>query len=227
MANKPIVYSDLLVQNFQKMSIFSGLSVSDLRTVAEFGTPVHFKMGKTIFHESDILQSVYIIADGKVKIYKQTTDGRFVALDIFNTGDILGDIAVFAGRPCAVAAQAMCSTLLIAFKPENMLTLMSQYPSISVNIIVKIAKRLRTANDAVIDMLSCRVDNRIAKILHLLHKEFGVNLPTSHQDIADMAGTTRETASRALEQMKASGLLDYKKNGELVLLNLTKLQQYQ
>jgi len=225
MVNKTDISLNTIISKMRELDIFKKIPTANLAEIAELAVPLFFKPGQTIFREDDILHSVYVIVDGRVKIYKQTSGGRFIALDILSQG-ALGDVSVFAEQPCAVAAEAMDDVVLLSFSLETMLKVINKNPTVAIYIIVGMAKRGRIVEDAITDMLSYGATNRVVKVLCMMNNEFGSTLIVSHQDVADMAGTTRETASRVLEKMKTEGIVDYKKDGKLHILNCNNLERF-
>jgi len=216
----------VLLLSLRRLPLFAGVVDADLEHLAEKSITRHYNTGEIILREGDIQRSLMLILEGRVKVFKQTSCGRFIALDIMGRGEMIGDIAVFANKPCEISAEVMERVMVMVIDKEDFLAILHKHPNVAVYILSTIAQRARAMEESITDMLAYGVTNRVVKVLRMLNQEFGNKLPMTHQDIADMAGTTRETASRTLERMKDAGILSYNRSDRIILLDTANLEGF-
>jgi CRP/FNR family transcriptional regulator/CRP/FNR family cyclic AMP-dependent transcriptional regulator len=214
-----------------KVPIFSCLSSMDLKAICRIMIMKKFKAGEVIVHEDDNEgQTFFVIASGRVHVAVITSEGKSAILATLSPGDFFGEMAMLDGEPrsASVIASEEC-TLLMLYR-KMFLDIMQRYPKITIQILVEMSKRLRRANKHINTLSLMSVYGRVADVLLQLGKEQGErikdmivipNRPT-HQIIAEMAGTSRETVSRVLSQLQKKHyiVIDGKK---LVILNEEKL----
>jgi len=211
--------------------LFSGLSASDRGALCKMMIFKRFDAGQTIVHEDDDQgQTFFIILSGLVHVAVMTSEGKNAVLATLKRGDFFGEMALLDGEPrsASVIAAQQCELFLLYRKV--FLDILQRYPKIGVHLLVEMSKRLRRANRHINTLSMMSVYGRVADVLLQLAKEQGQrvssmiiipNRPT-HQLIADMAGTSRETVSRILSQLQKKHYIaiDGKK---LVILNEKKL----
>jgi len=214
-----------------KVPLFSCLSPMDRQAICRILIPKSFSPGEVIVHEDDDEgQSFFVILSGMVHVAVITSEGKSAILATLKPGDFFGEMAMLDGEPrsASVIASEKCS-LLIMYR-KMFLDILQRYPKITIQILVEMSKRLRRANKHINTLSLMSVYGRVADVLLSLAKDQGErvremivipNRPT-HQVIADMAGTSRETVSRILSQLQKKHyiVIDGKK---MVILNEEKL----
>jgi CRP/FNR family transcriptional regulator/CRP/FNR family cyclic AMP-dependent transcriptional regulator len=211
--------------------LFSCLSSMDRSAVCKIMIPRTFTANEVIVHEDDDEgQTFFILVSGKVHVAVFTTEGKSAILATLKPGDFFGEMAMLDGEPrsASVIASEQC-TLLMLYR-KMFIDILQRYPKITIQILIEMSRRLRRANRHINTLSLMSVYGRVADVLLQLAKEQGQRLrnmvvipnrPT-HQVIADMAGTSRETVSRIMSQLQKKHYLvvDGKK---LVILNEEKL----
>jgi CRP/FNR family transcriptional regulator/CRP/FNR family cyclic AMP-dependent transcriptional regulator len=211
--------------------LFSCLSSMDRSAVCKIMIPRTFSANEVIVHEDDDeSQTFFILVSGKVHVAVFTTEGKSAVLATLKPGDFFGEMAMLDGEPrsASVIASEQC-TLLMLYR-KMFIDILQRYPKITIQILIEMSRRLRRANRHINTLSLMSVYGRVADVLLQLAKEEGQRLrnmivipnrPT-HQVIADMAGTSRETVSRIMSQLQKKHYLvvDGKK---LVILNEEKL----
>lgn len=211
--------------------LFSCLSSMDRSAVCKIMIPRTFSAHEVIVHEDDDEgQTFFILVSGKVHVAVFTTEGKSAILATLKPGDFFGEMAMLDGEPrsASVIASEQC-TLLMLYR-KMFIDILQRYPKITIQILIEMSRRLRRANRHINTLSLMSVYGRVADVLLQLAKEQGQRLrnmivipnrPT-HQVIADMAGTSRETVSRIMSQLQKKHYLvaDGKK---LVILNEEKL----
>ncbi len=211
------------VNILQESLIFSGLNDRELAELAGMATERSFMPGEFVFWEDDAPNWFYVVMEGKVKILKHSPLGKEFIIAFFSPGEMFGEVAVFENKPYPASAQAVVKTKVLAINSQNFLSFLAAYPAVALRIISILGGRLRDAQNRLRDLAVERVEQRLAKILLMLFSKFGDTLPFTRQEIADMSGTTTETAIRVLSRLK-DGSIIRSTRGKIIILDETKLR---
>lgn len=202
-------------QFLHQTPIFSDLSDAELEDIVPHVVKRGLRKDTVVFHEGDPAAAFYIMKAGRVKMYKVSRDGREQVLAILGDGQIFGDVPTFDGGPYPASAATMVDSEIFLIRREDFQELVRRHPEIALKIIRVLGSRLRQALELVRDLSFKQVPHRLAGLLLKLGQEYGqetdaglvINLPLSRQDLADIAGTSRETVTRELKKMEREGLL--------------------
>ena len=211
--------SQLLKRSF----IFSGSSEEELAELAGLAARRSFVQGEFVFWEGDAPDSFYIVIEGRVKVLKHSSLGKEFIIAFFGPGEIFGEVAVFQDRPYPASAQAAADTKVLRIRREDFLSFVAQRPQVVLRIISVLGERLRDAQGRLKDLAGERVEQRLARTLLMLSAKLGATLPFTRQEIADMAGTTTETAIRFISRLKDGGIIRSAR-GSITILDKTKLR---
>ncbi len=187
--------------------VFSGLSGDDLDELAEIAVERSFDSGEFVFWDGDPPDSFYVLAEGKIKVLKHASSGKEFIIAFFGPGEMFGEVAVFENRPFPASAQAAEPAKVLAIGRERFLSFLAQRPEVALRIIYVLGGRLRDAQGRLRDIAGERVEQRIAGILLMLSARLGPTLPFTRQEIADMSGTTTETAIRVMSRLSKEGVV--------------------
>ena len=184
--------------------------------------------------EGDPARWFYVVRSGHVKIVRHSKTGKDVVLEFLGPGEIFGGVAVIEKRPYPAAAQTTEPTVVLKIPAEPMIALAERHPALIKEMALLIGRRLRAAHDSVTSLAVDPVEARLAAALLRLAKREGkrdektgaVALPLrlSRQSLADMTGTTVETAIRTISRWLKDGLL-VDEGGQLVLTDLEELSE--
>jgi len=199
----------------QSVPIFSELSPSDLNKIAERMIQRAYTKGQMILLEDDLGQTFFVIAEGSVKITRLSDAGREVILAMLGESDFFGEMSLLdgAGRSANVVALEASEVLTLA--RNDFLDILQQYPKISISLLEELTQRIRKSDQQIESLSLSDVEQRIGITLIRLAEELGTikqgsvkikNLPYQ-QDIANMAGTSRETVSRTFKLLEEKGLV--------------------
>jgi CRP/FNR family transcriptional regulator len=211
------------VEIFKRSLIFSSLEQEEVVALSKLAVERSFKSGEFIFWEGDTSNWFYILAEGRVKAVKHTASGKEFIIAFFGPGEIFGEVAVFEGKPYPATAQALTDTKVFGVKTEDFLQFLSKRPGIALGIINVLAGRLRDAQGRLKDFAGERVEQRLARILLMLSSKLGTELPFTRQEIADMAGTTTETAIRIMSRLTKDGVIRSER-GSITIQDIVKLK---
>ncbi len=201
----------------KSLSTFSSLKDSDIKEIAKYFHEEHYKKNEYIFFEGDEEPGMYIVVDGIVKLTKETADGKTVILRLTTPGEFFGWLTVGESKPeSTYTAQALVDTKVLHISNADFLRLLVKYPAIAVRITCDASKMLLEAYDRLKSLAAEKVEGRIATLLLELAKKIGkrengkyvINAPITRQDIAEMAGTTVETAIRIISKWKKEGIVN-------------------
>ena len=210
---------DILKQSF----IFSSLNEDELAELAGLAAERSLTPGEFIFWDGDAPERFYIVAEGKVKVLKHSSLGKEFIIAFFGPGEMFGEVAVFENKPYPASAQAVVETKVAGIKGEDFLSFLANRPQVALRIINVLGGRLRDAQGRLRDLAGERVEQRLASVLLMLSAKLGSTLPFTRQEIAEMAGTTTETAIRVMSHLKDRGIIRSVR-GEVIILDEEKLR---
>jgi CRP-like cAMP-binding protein len=200
-------YLDHKIEVFRKSSRFAHLNEKELRKIAALATTSHFKKHQLIFHEQDPPRFFYIVQHGRVKLFRRSMSGKnFVAL-VASPSNSLDSYVLFEGKAHDLSAQAMDDVTVLRIKREEYLSFVNEHPSIAIKSVDMLARVLNSAYERIIDLIGERVEQRVHNILIMLYSKFGTTLLFTCEEIADLSGTTTETAIRVLSKLRKSGVI--------------------
>ena len=211
------------VEALSKSLIFTELNQEELIELAGLATERRLMPSEYAFWDGDSPDWFYIVAQGKVKVLKHSSTGKEFIIAFFGPGEMFGEVAVFEGKPYPASAQASVQSTILGIKRDTFLTFLTKHPQGALRIIGVLGGRLRDAQERLTTMAGERVEQRLAKVLLMLHSRLGPTLPFTRQDIADMAGTTLETTIRVLSRLRDGGII-HSVRGEIAILYKTKLR---
>ena len=210
-------------QIIKNSPILSSLSDDELGELADLAIERSFVSNEFIFWDGDAPEWFYIVAEGKVKVLKHSSLGKEFIIAFFGPGEMFGEVAVFENKPYPASAQAVVGTKVVGVRTEDLLSFLANHPQVAMRIISVLGGRLRDAQSRLRDFAGERVEQRLASVLLMLSAKLGLILPFTRQEIADMAGTTTETAIRVMSHLKDRGIIRSVR-GEVIILNEEKLR---
>ncbi len=192
-------------------SLFSGLPAEQLSEVARIAVDRRFSKGELIFSEGDEGNGFYVVASGRVKIFKVSLEGKEHILHIFERGEPFGEVPVFTGRSFPASAEAIADSRLLFFPRPAFVDLISGNPSLALNMLAVLSGRLRQFTVQIEHLSLKEVPGRLAAYLLYLSEEQGedrrVTLPVSKRQLASLLGTIPETLSRIFAKMAGQALI--------------------
>lgn len=200
--------------------IFRGLSEDSLIQIRKIAKDKFYDKGRIVFSEGDDGDGFYVVADGRVKIFKISAEGKEHILHIYGPGNPFGEVPVFSGQKFPANAQTLIKSHLLFFPRQSFVDLISQNPSLAMNLLAVLSKRLREFTVQIENLSLKEVPGRLASHLIYLSSEqknpVSVLLPFSKGELASLLGTIPETLSRILNKMNSLGLIEV--NGRSITL---------
>ena len=207
--------SDDTIALLRRAQVFSTLSDDELAHVARVTMARRFDAGATVFKEGDEGSTCYIVRAGRTRAIREHPDGRSITLAHFGPGDIFGEMAMLDGERRSATVEATEDTEAIAILSADMHRLLREHADISVKLIAALGQRLRDTNERLTRQSFQTVQSRVAATLVQLvaaARESGagggdVLITTTQAELAQLAGTSRESASRFLAVLERAGII--------------------
>ncbi len=212
--------------------LFKGIPEDQLEDVKKISVEKNYRKGQAIFSEGDDGDGFYILAVGKVKVFKVSMEGKEQIFHIFGPGEPFGEVPVFTGQRFPASASAIAKSSVLFFPRDAFVDLIYQNPSLSLNMLAVLSKRLRQFTVQVENLSLKEVPGRLAAYLLLLSEEQGgkdqVELNISKGQLASLLGTIPETLSRIFTKMSQKELIQLKgKNVNILdLSGMTDLAEH-
>ena len=214
-----------------RVPLLAALPERALNAVAALSRADRVPREATLFSQGEPCDRVWVLAAGEVKIVHQAADGREVILEVISAGEAFGGTVLFMETHPATA-RALTDVEVVSFPAEAYARLVEDHPGLARRLIRMLGGRLLSMMDLQI-MTGERVERRLAHILLKLADRAGrpepdgvlITIPLSRQDLADMAGTTLESAIRTVSRFRAQGWLETRRGGFLHIRRVDQLRQ--
>ncbi len=195
---------------------FETLQPEDLERIAEVTVVRNFPADHAIFREGDASTTCYIVRSGHARAIREHPDGRTIALAHFGPGDIFGELAMFDDERRSATIETLDEVEALAIGSTDMRRLLRDQPDLAVEIVVSLARRLREANERISRQSFQTVQSRVAGVLKTMVEQAraegaggdkDVVVIATQADIAQLAGSSRESASRFLAVLERAGVI--------------------
>jgi CRP-like cAMP-binding protein len=216
-----------------RVPVFEELGPNELTAVAEVAVPRSFDAGEAVFREGDQSSTCYVVRSGRARAIREHDDGRQITLATFGPGDIFGELAMFDDERRSATVDATEDLAVLAIAGPDMRRLMRAHSEIAVKLAVSLVRRLREANERLARQSFQTVQSRVAAALEQLvaqaqadgADERDVTITATQADVAKLAGSSRESASRFLAVLERAGVIDQGR-GRLTVHDPAALQGY-
>lgn len=222
------------VELLRRVPLFAELEAEELESFSRVAVPRSFPAGTRVFHEGDHSDSCYIVRSGEFRVTREHSDGRAITLANLGPGDIFGELAMLDGEVRSASVEATDDGELLALPGSDVRSLLERHPEISVKLVAALAARLRGANERISRQSFQTVPGRVAGVLaQLVDDEAsanggearGVTIRMNQADLAQLAGTSRESVSRFLADLERSGVVRIGR-GRVSVLEPARLRNY-
>jgi CRP-like cAMP-binding protein len=222
-----------IVELLGRVPVFATLDPEDLERVAALAVPRTFEAGQVVFREGDASDTCYIVRGGRARAVREHPDGRTITLADFGPGDIFGELAMFEDELRSATVEAVRDTDVVAVLGPDMRRLMVEHPQISVRLVIALGRRLRDTNERLARQSFQTVQSRVAVVLHdLVSEAIAAGTPprevlvtATQADLAKLAGSSRESASRFLAVLERAGVISQGR-GRLIVHDPAALEGY-
>ncbi len=230
------------------MPVFSTLEAADFERIAQLAVPRRFDTGQVVFREGDQSDTCYVVYAGRVRAVHEHGDGRTITLATFGPGDIFGELALFEDERRSATVEVLEPTSALAVLGPDMRRLMAEHPQIAMRLLIALARRLRETNERLARRSFQTVQSRVASALSDLVAQASLvaspvasarpgisqaepglirDIPilATQADLAKLAGSSRESASRFLAVLERAGVISQGR-GRLVVHDPDALRSY-
>lgn len=215
--------------NIRLKSIFCELHNDEIQKLNDSKKVITIKKGQVIYHEDTFPKFLFCLNEGKVKITQRGIDGKEQILNLVSSGDVLGYRAILCGDKYTTTATAIEDSSLCILPVSLFYSLVKENQNIAFKVIQLFSKELKDAERKIISISQRPVIERIAQCLLLLKESFGyendnstIKISIKREEIASIAGTTRETATRMLLELKEKEIIELS-GKEIKILNHSEL----
>jgi CRP-like cAMP-binding protein len=187
--------------------VFEELAAEDLERVADVAVPRHFEAGQVVFREGDDSDTCYVVSTGHARAIRSHSDGRTITLATFGPDDIFGELAMFDDEKRSATVEAVEAVDAIAILGSDMRRLLREHPELAVKLVTALGRRLRAANERLARQSFQTVQSRVAQV------------------VSQLAGSSRESASRFLAVLERAGVITQGR-GRITVHDAAALQRY-
>ena len=195
--------------------LFSALDDEAATALRASMSDAKLRRGDVLFHEGDRGDTLYVIAEGKIKLGRTSPDGRENLVAILGPGEMFGELSLFDPGPRTMTATAVAETQLLGLGNDSLTGLLTGRPGVSKSLLAALAQRLRRTNAHLADLVFTDVPGRVAKALLHLSERFGrpveggimVSHDLTQEELAQLVGASRETVNKALADFATRGWL--------------------
>ncbi len=212
---------------------FSTLGEEDLARVAAVAVPRSFQAGEVVFHEGDRSDTCYVIRIGHVRAVREHAGGRMLTLATLGPGDIFGELAIFDEEERSATVETLEDSEVVAILAGDMRRLLREHGDIAVKLLAALSRRLRETNERLARQSFQTVQSRVASTLAELvgaaraegAQDGDVLITATQADVAQLAGSSRESASRFLAVLERAGIITQGR-GKLTVHDPAALERY-
>jgi CRP-like cAMP-binding protein len=220
------------IQELKMIPLFSELDDKALEDISRMSVRQKYKKDNMVLIEEEIGSTMFIILRGRVKISRISDEGREVILSILVDGDFFGEMSILDGQTRSANAVTLEDSELMLIQRENFLRILRDYPQVAINLLKELAHRLRRSDEQI---KSLSLQNALGKVASTLlriaddsgiikHGQVEISQLPPQQDLANMAGTSRETISRVIKSLGQMGYVK-KVGSKLIILDYEKFRE--
>jgi CRP/FNR family transcriptional regulator len=222
------------IELLRSVPLFADLEEGELERFSHVAVPRSFPAGTRVFHEGDSSDACYIVSEGNFRVTREHSDGRAITLATLGPGEIFGELAMLDGDKRSASAESITDGTLLALPANDVRSLLARNPEIALKLVAGLVRRLRAANARLSRQSFQTVPSRVAGILLQLSRdsqpadgeeEVEVTIRMNQTDLAQLAGTSRESVSRFLAELERAGVVRSGR-GRVTVLQPGKLRNY-
>ncbi len=216
----------------KKVPIFSGIGSKDLEKIVAVTHQKKYRKDNMILIEEEAGQTMFILMSGQVKVSRISEDGREVILAVMGEGDFFGELSLLDGQSRSANVTVIKDAEMLLINRDDFLNMLNEFPQIAIQLLRELAGRMRKSDSQIKSLSLKNATGKVTGTIHRLAEDIGIladnrvsieNLPTQ-QDLANMAGTSRETISRVLQRLMNDQYVT-KEGSKLVILDYERFKK--
>lgn len=196
---------------FRLVPLFAGLSTEQLEVLSNLASIRHYKKNTIVLAQGDDSQSLFLILAGQLKVFVNDDNGKEMTLDFLNTGDYVGELALFDPAPRTASAITTEDTRLAVLAGGDFMAYLREYPQVALAMLPHLARRFRSITQSISNLGLLDVYGRVAQVLLAqsspLENGTRITHRLTHQDIASLVGSSREMVTRILKDLREGGYI--------------------
>jgi len=209
-----------------KINLFRSLSDAQQQTLLDQVVRTSLKKGEVLIHEQDLLSSLVIISQGKLKAYTLSESGKQNLLYLLKTGDFFGQNSLFSQVISSYNVEAMEESGVCRIDAHVLKALIQQNPSLALNIIQELSQRLHQLENSVTSLQTLSVEEKILQLLESFRQDYGrktkqgmeINCPMTQEEMGHRLGISRESVSRKLNELQDRGKLQLLSHKRILII---------
>lgn len=195
---------------FENVPLFEGLSGADIEALSSRAITRNYRKNTIVIDQGDETDSLYVVISGRLKVFLRDEEGKEVILAFLNPGESFGELSLLDRSPRSASVETQEETKLAMISRTPFYEFLSSNIQVTINLLETLARRNRAATDSVGNLALLDVYGRVVRVLLKEAKEENGTLVTdklTHQDIANMAGSSREMVSKIIKELKFGGYI--------------------
>ena len=224
---------DETVRLLAATEVFGEVAPRQLEEVAQVTVPRHWDRGEMIFREGDVGDTCYLLRSGAILLTREHQDGRMVALAELRAGSLFGELAMFRGERRSASAEVIEPASALALLAQDVQRLVRRNPDLALKLLASLAERVSRTNERLLQQSFQTVAGRVASALLAQTKtrqadgapDADVLIRSTQAEIAHLAGTSRESASRFLATLERAGIVTLGR-GKVTVHDPARLRNY-
>lgn len=220
----------------QCINIFKDLSEKDKDKVVSFFRKEEYEKGETIFTPYEDFKNFYMVNSGKVLLYEVSAEGKKIIIDILKAGDIFFNFSLMFDSSAELTdfASVTEGSEIYKMDKDDFFEIISKYPKVALNVIGELSRKLNEADSRMRDLALNNATIRIINELLRLSKKSGeglednkvkISIRLTHEELAEMIGTSRETATKILKKLRKLSFINLAKDRHIIL-NTNKIKEF-
>jgi CRP/FNR family cyclic AMP-dependent transcriptional regulator len=209
----------------RRVPLFANLEDDDAAKIASIAHAKTYPKDHLLFERGEEGSEFLVVTQGRLKVIFLHEDGRELTLTILGPYQSLGEVSLLDNAPRSASAVALSDLRVLSINKRDFRTLLESNPSICISLLTAMSRRLRELTEDTAGLIFMDVYQRLARKLLNLSQTLGVNtehgreIPQrlTHQELANMVGATRETVTKALNDMEARGIISFNKKQVVIL----------
>jgi CRP/FNR family transcriptional regulator len=223
--------SESAAELLRSVPLFAELDERELEEFSRVAVPRSYPKETRVFHEGDQGDACYIVRSGSCRVTREHPDGRALTLANLGPGDLFGELAMLDGGERSASVETLTDAELLALPAGDVRSLLRRHPEITVKLVVALTRRLRDTNERVTRQSFQTVPSRVAGVLTQLiaeehsRRDDAITIRMRQADLAQLAGTSRESVSRFLAELERAGVVHCGR-GRVTVLQAERLRNY-
>jgi CRP-like cAMP-binding protein len=202
---------------FSRTAIFKGLSMDAQKDLAALAVLKQYLKNEIVFQSHEPCDAFAIVEDGLIRVSRYSALGKRFTYLLAGPGEPINLVGPFTGAPREYIAEAAKDTTIVSINREDFIQFVFAHPQLIINIIETLGNAVDSSNSRILDMLDKKVEDRLKRVLRTLLNKYGPVLNFTSVEIAELTGTTTESALRVMGDLRQKGIIK-KTRGQIEIL---------